>query len=151
MRYVSCLRSPWGDFLFIWNWWYEQYRIPKNNILFFKGLHLKRNPPQGDLRQEACRKHPVLKTTAKIYTYTPIIWNTVYIILIRHCKHLLVVVYKSLSRMKALLRHGEIHGARDGQALDVHREGRVSYNIVCLIFHYRSFFDFLHLNISKSR
>ena len=37
-------------------------------------------------------------STAKIYTYTPIISSTVYIILIRHCKYLLVVVYKLLSR-----------------------------------------------------
>ena len=32
-----------------------------------------------------------------MYTYTPINYNTVYIVLIRHCKHLLVVVYESLS------------------------------------------------------
>ena len=37
-------------------------------------------------------------STANINTYTPIIQNTLYIILIRHCKHLLVVVYTSLSR-----------------------------------------------------
>ena len=39
----------------------------------------------------------MLYSTADIYTYTPIIYNTVYIILIRHCKHLLVVVYKNMS------------------------------------------------------
>ena len=38
-----------------------------------------------------------LQSTADIYTYTPIIKNTVYIVLSRHCKHLLVVVYKFLS------------------------------------------------------
>ena len=37
-------------------------------------------------------------STANIYTYTPIIYNTVYIILIRRCKHLSVVVCKFLSR-----------------------------------------------------
>ena len=36
----------------------------------------------------------MLYSTANIYTYTPISLNTAYIILIRHCKHLLVVVYK---------------------------------------------------------
>ena len=41
----------------------------------------------------------MLDSTANIHTYTPISYNTVYISLIRHCKHLLVVVYKSLSRM----------------------------------------------------
>ena len=40
-----------------------------------------------------------LYSTANIYTYTPIIYDTVYMILIRHCKHLLVVVYKILSCM----------------------------------------------------
>ena len=35
-------------------------------------------------------------STANIYTYTPIMCNTVYIILRRHCEHLLVVVYKLL-------------------------------------------------------
>ena len=33
-------------------------------------------------------------STANIETYTPIVYNTVYIILIRHRRHLLVVVYK---------------------------------------------------------
>ena len=36
-------------------------------------------------------------STANIYTYTLIVNNTVYIILIRHCKHFLVVVYQFLS------------------------------------------------------
>ena len=36
-------------------------------------------------------------STANVYTYTLSIYNTVYIISIRHCKHLLVVVYKCLS------------------------------------------------------
>ena len=40
----------------------------------------------------------VAGSTTNIYTYTPIIQSTVYIVLIRHCKRLLVVVYKSLSR-----------------------------------------------------
>ena len=38
-------------------------------------------------------------STANVYTYTPIMYNTLYIISIRHCKHLLVVVYKPLSRI----------------------------------------------------
>ena len=36
-------------------------------------------------------------STANIHTYTPSIYNTVYIITIRHCKHLSVVVYKFIS------------------------------------------------------
>ena len=40
-----------------------------------------------------------LNPTANIYTYTPIIKNTVYIMFIRHCKRLLVAVHKSLSRI----------------------------------------------------
>ena len=39
----------------------EKYRIPKaRHILLFKGFHLKRKSPQGDLKQETYRKHPVL-------------------------------------------------------------------------------------------
>ena len=41
-----------------------------------------------------------LRSTANIHTYTPIVQNTVYIILSRHCNHLLVVVYKLLSRIR---------------------------------------------------
>ena len=33
-------------------------------ILLFKGFHLKRESPQGNLRQEAYRRHPVLHRTA---------------------------------------------------------------------------------------
>ena len=38
-------------------------------------------------------------STAKTYTYTTFVQNAVYIVLIRHCKHLLAVVYKFLSCM----------------------------------------------------
>ena len=51
------------------------------------------------VRARATPRSPL--STAKMYTYTPIILNTVYIFLIRHCKHLLVVVYKFLSRTYA--------------------------------------------------
>ena len=44
------------------------------------------------------RGSEMIDSTAKIYTYTPIVQNTIYIILSRHCRHLLVVLYKSLSR-----------------------------------------------------
>ena len=37
------------------------------------------------------------ESTANAYTYTPIVWNAVYITVVRHCKHLLVVVYKFMS------------------------------------------------------
>ena len=40
------------------------------------------------------------RSTANIYAYLPIIYNKVYISLARHCKHLLVVVYTSLSRTR---------------------------------------------------
>ena len=43
------------------------------------------------------------KSTANIYTCTPIVYNTVYINLIRHRKHLLVVVYKYVSRILLLI------------------------------------------------
>ena len=36
-------------------------------------------------------------STDNIYTYAPIIQNTIYLILIRRCKDLLVVVYKFMS------------------------------------------------------
>ena len=36
-------------------------------------------------------------SAANMYTYTPIVYNTVYTIFIRHCKLMLVVVYKFLS------------------------------------------------------
>ena len=55
LRYVSCLRSPWGDFLCKWN------PLTINScclfvvLLFFKYIHLKQNP-QGDLKQETYRK-----------------------------------------------------------------------------------------------
>ena len=52
--------------------------------------------------------------TANIYTYTPIIQNTVYIILIRRCKHLLVVVYKFLSCTLAYYIDGRMAGLMDG-------------------------------------
>ena len=39
-------------------------------------------------------------STANIYTYPPINYNTVYIMLCRHCKYLLVVVYKFMSRIR---------------------------------------------------
>ena len=46
---------------------YDTCRIPKSNthLLCFNGFHLKRKCPQGDLKQEACRKHPVLLQDAK--------------------------------------------------------------------------------------
>ena len=47
------------------------------------------------------RTAPALPSTANIYTYTPIIQNTVYITLGRQCKHLLVVVHNILSRIPA--------------------------------------------------
>ena len=43
---------------------YDKCRIPKNNThLIFKGFRLKRKSPQGDLKQETYRKHPVLFST----------------------------------------------------------------------------------------
>ena len=50
---------------------------------------------------------------AAIYTYTPLIQNTLYIVLIRHCKHLLVVVYKLLSRTMASLRASAVNFYHD--------------------------------------
>ena len=44
----------------------------------------------------ALQTNVTCKSTAKMYAYTPMIKNTVYIFLIRHRKHLLVVVYKSV-------------------------------------------------------
>ena len=40
-------------------------------------------------------------STANIYTYTPTIWNTVYLFWIRYCKYWYVDVYKCLSRTLA--------------------------------------------------
>ena len=39
---------------------YEKCRTSNNNIISFKGFCLKIKSPQGDLKQEACREHPVL-------------------------------------------------------------------------------------------
>ena len=43
----------------------------------------------------------IIESTANIYTYTPIVYNTIYISLTRRCKHFLGVVYKLLSRIEA--------------------------------------------------
>ena len=48
-------------------------------------------------------KEKALTSTANIYTYTPIVQNTLYIVLLRHCKHLLAVVYRLLSFIKTNL------------------------------------------------
>ena len=45
----------------------------------------------------------LLASTAKIYTYTPIMYDTVYIISIRRCNHFLVVVYEFLSRSRRII------------------------------------------------
>ena len=70
------------------------------------------------------------QSTANIYTSTPTIQNTLYIILIGHCKHLLVVVYRSLSRRQDVERglvpeHGD-GGVEGGAAEPAHppRAGR---------------------------
>ena len=38
--------------------------LKTTQLLLFKGFHLKRTSPHGDLKQETCRKHPVLLNAA---------------------------------------------------------------------------------------
>ena len=56
--------------------------------------------------------HAQKHSTANIYTYTPIICATVYMVSIRHCKRLLVVVYKFLSRKHASPRSIQLTATR---------------------------------------
>ena len=58
---------------------------------------LPARPPAKGTRLSHVLYRDLTISTANVYTYTPIVYDTVYIILIRHCKHLLVVVYKSWS------------------------------------------------------
>ena len=65
-------------------------------------MYIKVIPPSYGCPPAQERNRPIalgsrLRSTANIHTYTPHIYNTVYINLIRHCKHLLVVVYIFLS------------------------------------------------------
>ena len=59
LRYVSCLRSPWGDLLFKLNSMnYVEY-LNTAQLCIFKGFHFKRKSPHGgsqagDMSQAAC-------------------------------------------------------------------------------------------------
>ena len=66
-------------------------------------IHIHKNITAEDMLQGLQHPNVVLTSTANIYTYTPIIYNTAYIILIRHCKYLLVVVYNFLTRITLTL------------------------------------------------
>ena len=57
-RYVSCWRSPWGDFLFTWSSLKNAEQLKTTQILWLKGLYLKINP----LRGISGRKH-IAKTS----------------------------------------------------------------------------------------
>ena len=50
----------WGEPLFKWNSLKPTEYLNTQRILFVKGFHLKRKAPQGDIKQEPYRKHPVL-------------------------------------------------------------------------------------------
>ena len=52
LRYVSCLRSPWGDVRFKLKYRTNTEYLNSTQIWCFKGFHLRRNSPQGDLKQE---------------------------------------------------------------------------------------------------
>ena len=60
LRYVSCLRSPWGDFIFKWNYLKNTECLKTTQTSLFKGFHWKRRSPQRHLKQKAYRKRPVL-------------------------------------------------------------------------------------------
>ena len=50
LRYASCLKSPWGDFLFKWISMNDTEYPSTTHISCFKGLHLKRKSPHVDLK-----------------------------------------------------------------------------------------------------
>ena len=53
------LEIPLRDFLFKRNYMTNTEYLT-THVLFVKGFHLNRKSPQGDLKQETCRRHPVL-------------------------------------------------------------------------------------------
>ena len=67
LRHVSCLRSPMREFP-VQMKVYKTYIIPEHNAhIMFNGFHLKGTSPQGDLKQETYRKHPVLHLAPLTY------------------------------------------------------------------------------------
>ena len=65
------LEIPLMGFPFQTNSFQTTEYIKTTHILFFKGFHVKRKSPQGDLKQETCRKYPALLASWPAVAWLP--------------------------------------------------------------------------------
>ena len=70
-------------------------------------------------------------------------YNTMYIILGKHCKHLLVVVYKLLSRMYDIIFTAQVRGSHAGMSTT----GCVCIYIYIYIYIYIHIYMYIHICI----